>query len=66
MYLDRVRDIFARSSNGEFSMVVSILTLTEVLTKPLQTGHTQYENHYRAMLIRTHNITMFAANLPIA
>lgn len=61
-----MEDIFSRSDKGVFSIITSVLTVTEVLTKPLQTNHFQYENRYRNMLIKTHNITTLAANLPIA
>lgn len=65
-YIDRVRTIFRQVNNGTPQAITSVITLTEVLVMPIQTGHTQYQQEYRDMLLNTANITTQPVSAPIA
>jgi predicted nucleic acid-binding protein len=56
-YIDRVRAIFRQVNSGTPQAVTSVITLTEVLVMPIRTGHVQYQQEYRDMLLNTVNIT---------
>jgi len=47
-YVDRMRAIFQMVDRGTPRVITSVITLTEVLVMPIHTGHTQYEQEYRA------------------
>lgn len=65
-YLDRMRAIFQMVDSGTPQVITSVITLTEVLIMPIRTGHTQYEQEYRDMLLNTANITALSVSAPIA
>jgi predicted nucleic acid-binding protein len=65
-YLDRMRAIFQMVDSGVAQVITSVITLTEVLIMPIQTGHAQYEQEYRDMLLNTANITALSVSAPIA
>jgi predicted nucleic acid-binding protein len=61
-----VRAIFQRVDAGSLQIVTSVITLTEVLVMPIQTGHTRYEREYREMLLNTQDITTTSVSPVIA
>ncbi|MBK8025077.1 MAG: type II toxin-antitoxin system VapC family toxin [Chloroflexi bacterium] len=65
-YLDRVRYVFQQAASGRFMIVTSTISLTEVLVLPMQTGNSQYENAYRAMLMNSENVSTVAVSPAIA
>lgn len=65
-YVDRMRAIFQRVDSGSPRVMTSVITLTEVLVMPIMTGHTQYEQAYRDMLLNTAQITALPVSATIA
>jgi predicted nucleic acid-binding protein len=65
-YLERVRAFFTAMDAGEFQVVTSSLTLTEVLVRPLQTGHTDLAETYRDILLNQKNLKTFSVSSDIA
>jgi len=49
-YRDRVREIFRITEINDVEIITSVVTLTEVLVKPLQSGDSVVENLYRVLL----------------
>lgn len=56
-----MRAIFQRVTLGQIQIVSSTLTLTEVLTRPIETGHLIYQQEYRQMLLQT----AFIESMPV-
>jgi predicted nucleic acid-binding protein len=65
-YVDRMRAIFYQVNSGTPQVVTSVITLTEVLVMPIQTGHIQYQQAYREMLLNTAHITTISVSSAIA
>lgn len=65
-YIDRMRAIFQQVNQGTPQVVTSVITLTEVLVMPIQTGHTRYEQEYRDMLLNTAYITTLPVSAAMA
>ena len=65
-YVDRMRAIFHQVNSGTPQVVTSVITLTEVLVMPIQTGHVQYQQEYREMLLNTAHITTISVSSAIA
>lgn len=61
-YLEVVRAFFQAMNQGEFQVVTSTLTLTEVLVHPLRAGNLELAQQYRDILFNQENLTI----LPIA
>jgi predicted nucleic acid-binding protein len=55
-YLEVMRMIFQRVTFGQIQVITSTITLTEVLTRPIETGHVIYQQEYRQMLLQTNSI----------
>jgi predicted nucleic acid-binding protein len=66
VYLDRIRDIFRRVHRGEFQVMTSVITLTEVLVMPIRLGQADYEREYREMLLNTDHILTVPVSAAIA
>ncbi|MCY7273247.1 MAG: type II toxin-antitoxin system VapC family toxin [Phormidesmis sp. CAN_BIN44] len=65
-YLEMVRSFFRAMSNGEFSVVTSTLTLTEVLVYPLRGGNLELAQQYREILFSQENLITVPASPKIA
>jgi len=65
-YLERVRAFFTAMDAGEFQVVTSTLTLTEVLVHPLRSGHTELAETYRDVLLNQENLKTLAVSGEIA
>jgi predicted nucleic acid-binding protein len=61
-YLPLVRPFFEAVDRGEFHVVTSVLTLTEVLVHPLRRGNHALANDYRQILLHARQV----ATLPIS
>ena len=57
-----VREIFRRLDVGVFSGYSSVITLTEVLTQPLQVGNTAVAAAYRALLLGSRNFALLPSD----
>ena len=55
-YLEVVRTFFQAMSEGEFQVVTSTLTLTEVLVHPLRAGNIELAEQYRDILFAQENL----------
>jgi hypothetical protein len=53
-YLDITDVFFEAMFRGEFSVVTSVLTITEVLVYPLRQGNTTLAQQYREILFNSH------------
>ena len=65
-YVDLLRAIFSRVDAGTLAGYSSVITLTEVLTKPKQAGDTTIEHEYRRRLLRGRNFTLLPIDPAIA
>jgi predicted nucleic acid-binding protein len=61
-YLPLVRPFFEAADRGEFQLLTSMLTLTEVLVHPLRRGDHRLADQYRQILLHARHIT----TLPIS
>lgn len=65
-YLEIVRAFFQAMNRGEFQVVTSTLTLTEVLVQPLRVGNTALANQYRDIILDQENLTVLPISTEIA
>ncbi len=65
-YLKTVRAFFQSMSQGEFQVVTSTVTLTEVLVHPLRAGNIELTQQYRDILLDQENLTTFSVSPAIA
>lgn len=65
-YLEVVRTFFQAMSQGEFQVITSTLTLTEVLVHPLRTGNIELAGQYRDILFDQENLATFPVSPAIA
>jgi predicted nucleic acid-binding protein len=61
-----VRPFFEAADRGEFQIVTSILTLTEVLVHPLRRGDPRLADQCRRILLRAGQMTTVAVSEEIA
>ena len=66
VYLGLVRAFFGAVSRGEFQVVTSTLTLTEVLVHPLRSGNVELAGQYRDILLDQENLITVPISLEIA
>ncbi len=55
-----------RVDAGIVSGVASVVTLTEVLTKPMQIGNQRLERDYRSLLLHSRHVSLVAVDTTIA
>ena len=65
-YLNIVRDFFRAMDRGEFQVVTSTLTLTEVLVHPLRNGNTKLTQQYQDILLNQDYLRAFSLSPTIA
>ena len=65
-YLGSVRAFFQAMSQGEFQVVTSTLTLTEVLVHPLRSGRLELAHQYREILLDQENLSIVPVSVAIA
>lgn len=65
-YLDLVREIIRRVDRGEIEGRSSVVTLTEVLTKPKQSGDAAIEAEYRSLLLNSRNFRLLPITTDVA
>lgn len=66
MYLESVRAFFTAMNRGEFRVVTSTLTLTEVLVHPLRARDEALAREYRDIIFDQANLTTFPVSAAIA
>ncbi|MBV9388745.1 MAG: type II toxin-antitoxin system VapC family toxin [Chroococcidiopsidaceae cyanobacterium CP_BM_ER_R8_30] len=65
-YLDLVRAFFQAMSQGDFQVVTSTLTLTEVLVHPLRSGNVELTEQYRDILLDQESLMILPVAVEIA
>ena len=65
-YLENVRAFFIAMGRGEFRVVTSTLTLTEVLVHPLRSGNEELAREYRDIIFDQAHLTTFPVSAAIA
>ena len=65
-YLEPVRAFFQAMSQGEFQVITSTLTLTEVLVHPLRSNNATLATQYRDIILDQENLTVLSVNVEIA
>ena len=65
-YVRLLRELFLRVDSGTIKGFSSVVTLTELLTKPKQVGATAIENEYRHLLLNSRNFTLVPIDSTIA
>ncbi|NJO50173.1 MAG: type II toxin-antitoxin system VapC family toxin [Leptolyngbyaceae cyanobacterium RM2_2_4] len=66
IYLDLVRAFFQAMNQGEFRVVTSTLTLTEVLVHPIRAGNIKLAAQYREIISDQANLTALPVSFEIA
>jgi predicted nucleic acid-binding protein len=66
IYVHKMKRFFNGVNIGSFEAVTSVITLTEVLTKPLKSKDNAVEQGYRTLLQDTRHITLISVTAPIA
>ena len=66
VYVDVIREIFRRITNGDYQAASSVITLTEVLVQPLRKKDKTLADEYRDLLYNGANFQLFSLNSPIA
>lgn len=66
LYLELVRTFFGAMSRGEFQVVTSTLTLTEVLVHPLRSGNIELANQYRDIVLDQENLITVSVSVELA
>jgi predicted nucleic acid-binding protein len=65
-YLEFVRAFFQSMSRGEFQVITSTLTLTEVLVHPLRSGDVELAEQYRDIILDQENLITVPISVEIA
>ena len=65
-YLAHMRMVFRGIRTGDVLASTSVVTLTEVLTKPLQMGNTYLVSQYRTLIAGNRTLTLVPATPDIA
>ena len=65
-YLKLMRDFFRAMSQGDFQVVTSTLTLTEVLVHPLRSGNVELAGQYRDIILAQENLMTVPVSIEIA
>jgi len=65
-YLPLVAPVFEKLDAGEIRMVTSVITLTEVLVKPLRSNETDLAEEYKNILLNVEGLTTVAVSFAIA
>lgn len=65
-FLPRVAPFFEAAERGEFRVVTSLVTLTEVLVHPLREGRDELAQQNRDILLQSANLTAVPLNESIA
>ena len=65
-YLSLVEEIFDKIDNGEIIGITSVITLIEVITKPLKKSNKELESKFRDYLLYSKNLKLYEINVNIA
>jgi predicted nucleic acid-binding protein len=65
-YLEKVRAFFQAMNQGEFQVVTSTLTLTEVLVHPLRSGNVALAEQYRDIVLEQENLITVPVSVEIS
>jgi len=65
-YLDVVREVMRLIDTQSLAASCSVITLTEVLTRPYQTNDAVLANKYKTILSGSRNLTVIEINAAIA
>ncbi len=66
LYVDLMREVFKRITNGDFQSCSSVITLTEVLVQPLKLNNHALAVNYRDLLFNGTNFQLFPITTAIA
>ena len=66
LYVDIMREVFKRLTNGDFRARSSVITLTEVLVQPLRQNNQTLADEYRNLLYNGINFKLLPLNSSIA
>jgi len=66
IYLPFVRPFFEAVDRGEFRVVTSVLTLTEVLVHPMRHGDHEVADRYRRILLHSNQVATVPVSAAIA
>ncbi len=66
LYVDLMREVFERITDGDFQSCSSVITLTEVLVQPLRQNNQTLADNYRDLLFNAANFQLFPLTAAIA
>jgi predicted nucleic acid-binding protein len=65
-YLEKVDPFFAALAKGELQVVTSVMTLLEVLVRPIRNGNLTLVQIYREFLFNTNDLAIYEVSQEIA
>jgi predicted nucleic acid-binding protein len=65
-HIDKLRAFFTAMAKGDFEVVTSAITLSEVLVHPYKLGQIKLAQEYRDILLNQNHLTTFAVSSAIA
>lgn len=66
VYVEILRPLFRRIDGGHAQGFASVVTLAEVLTRPIEQGNEPLQNQYRELLLRSRNFTLLPVTASLA
>jgi predicted nucleic acid-binding protein len=66
LYVDLMREVFKRLTDGNFAVCSSVITLTEVLVQPFRQNNPTLANDYRDLLFNAGNFRLLSLTASIA
>jgi predicted nucleic acid-binding protein len=66
IYIERMKSIMRRVRPNELHLSFSVITVPEVLNKPIARGDAKLQTLYRALLTQTRNVELHPLTLAIA
>lgn len=65
-FVDRARNVFQYADTRQIALITSVITIPEVLSKPLKSGDSKIVEAYRSFLLQTTTFEIVSVNFIIA
>jgi len=66
MYADKLQKLFQDAESGNLQMVTSLITYTEIITKPIKEGKSKLMEKYRAYFTGSKNLSLLPFSIQCA
>ena len=64
-YHEKLKELFVSNDKGNFKFVSSVITLLEVLVKPLKAKENKIVDQYKTILLNAKGIDIFDITIPV-